>query len=911
MRLDYFGDEVESITRINPDTLGSGTPLDRLQLIGATADQLLSEDRTTSFLTNTLVVLHEMLELAEQARGYYERLTDPRGVLSPPTVFKNLTAMVHVQVNQYTAIQGNQPPIDLPVTPLVSFDRSAAGAVTELAGLATGQTQQAGRSASSPLSPRDRVVVLCSQPAERDRLIELIREHTPGAEPSIQIEVGYLHRGFVWGDEDGGKLHLVPHHELFHRYQTRRRRPMRLISPASSEASRATDAFLDLDVGDYVVHVEHGIARFVGLRAMKRRGKLGGSEDFLTLEFANQALLHVPAAQIDLVQRYIGGFHGNPPLSTLGGKRWSKQKQQVAEAVRDLAAEMLRIQAARASLPGVRYPPDTAWQKEFEAEFPYDETPDQLAAIGEVKKSLSDEQPMDRLICGDVGFGKTEVAIRAAFKVVEYGKQVAVLVPTTVLAEQHERTFRQRIADYPFRVESVSRFKTAAQASAVLKDLAQGRVDIIIGTHRLLSKDVKFADLGLVIVDEEQRFGVGHKQKLLALRLTVDVLTLSATPIPRTLHMSMLGLRDISSLSTPPIDRRAVVTDVIAYNENRIKDAVYRELNRDGQVFFVHNRVHSIQGVADDLKVLVPDARIIIGHGQMPAKQLEQVMLRFMRREADVLVCTTIIESGIDIPTANTIFIDQADHFGLADLHQLRGRVGRYKHRAYCYLLLPKDRPVTDTAARRLKALEQYSMLGAGFKIAMRDLEIRGAGNILGPQQSGHIAAVGYEMYCQLLDRAARNLRHEQIIEPAHTHLELPVSGYLPKRYISSVKLRIDAYRRLSRAATLKEYEAVCRDITAAFGSPPPPPAQHLFDLTQLRIAASTLEIDTLRLDGPDLIFLTRKPLRLEPLLKDAPGRVTVLDERTVYYRPPANYLEPPTLLAVLRKVLIKTPSVV
>ena len=916
VRLDYFGDEIESITSIHPETLSSGSPIDRIRLIGASADQILTDDDTTNVLTllpdNTLIVIHEMLELSEQARGYYERLTDARGVYSPQAIFQQLTRRTHVRVDQYSADQDDRPLVELPVTPLASFDHGAANAVQELAALAVPENDQVEREGAIPSRQRNnveadqRVVVLCAQEAERVRLVELIQEHAPRARSMIRVDVGYLHRGFVWGGDETGRLHLVPHHELFHRYQTRRRfRPTRLTASAGSDAKRASDAFFDMEVGDHVVHVEHGIARFTGLRTMKRRGRQGGSEEFLTLEFAKRALLHVPATQIDLVQRYIGGFHGKPPLSVLGGRRWAKQKKQVAEAVKDLASELLRVQAARASLSGLRYPPDTTWQREFEAEFPYEETPDQLAAIAQVKKGMVDDQPMDRLICGDVGFGKTEVAIRAAFKAVEYGKQVAVLVPTTVLAEQHERTFRQRLADYPFRVESISRFKTAGQAAGLLKDLAQGRVDVMIGTHRLVSKDVKFADLGLVIIDEEQRFGVEHKQKLLQLRLTVDVLTLSATPIPRTLHMAMLGLRDISSLTTAPLDRRAVVTEVIPYNEERISQAIHRELNRDGQVFFVHNRVHSIGRVADEIKALVSDARIIIGHGQMPARQLEQVMLRFMRHEADVLVCTTIIESGIDIPTANTIFIDQADHFGLADLHQLRGRVGRYKHRAYCYLLMPKDRPITDVSARRLKAIEQYSMLGAGFKIAMRDLEIRGAGNILGSQQSGHIAAVGYEMYCQLLERAARQLRHEQMVEPARTHLELPVSGYLPKRYISSVKLRIDAYRRLSRAATLQEYQDVVKDITDAFG-PPPPKAQDLLDLTELRIAASTLEIDTIRLDGPDLIFSTLKPQSVDPLLQGAPGRVTNVDGRTIFYRPPANYLEPPTLIAVLRKLLVK-----
>jgi transcription-repair coupling factor (superfamily II helicase) len=398
---------------------------------------------------------------------------------------------------------------------------------------------------------------------------------------------------------------------------------------------------------------------------------------------------------------------------------------------------------------------------------------------------------------------------------------------------------------------------------------------------------------------------VEHKHKLLQFRLTVDVLTLSATPIPRTLHMSMLGLRDISSLSTPPMDRRAIVTEVIAYERERIRDAIMRELTREGQVYFVHNRVYNIQSVADDIHRLVPDARVIVGHGQMPGHELEEVMLKFVRRDADILVCTTIIESGLDIPTANTIFINQADHFGLADLHQLRGRVGRYKHRAYCYLLLPEDRPITDTASHRLRAIEQYAMLGAGFKIAMRDLELRGAGNLLGAEQSGHIATVGYELYCDLLEQATRRLRHETWIEPARTHLQLPISGQIPKTYISSDKYRMEAYRRISRATEHDELDAVVKDLTDAYG-PPTPPAQAFIDLAEIRIAAGTLGIEAIKLEAPDLIFRTSSPAKLDMVFRDAPGRASVIDANTIYYRPPSNYLEPGTLLAILRKMLVR-----
>ncbi len=900
VRVDFFGDTVESITMIDPETMGSGAPLERVRVIGARADQLHRDSETVSVLSllpdDAVVVMHEPLELAEQGRGYYERLTNPRGIYSPQSLFAALNARLHVEVNQYGAAAGRNAAMTLPVGALTNFDHSAAVAVRELGELASGLARASGNGDQADAG----VVVLCQNTAERDRLRELLTEHAPGGGAAVRVEVGYLHRGFVWGEQHDEALHLVGHHELFHRYHVRRR-----VRPGHGGASGAgrgvRDVFLDVEVGDYVVHVEHGIARYEGMRTLTRKS---GTQEYLTLTFAQSAQLHVPASQIELVQKYIGGFHGKPPLSLLGGKRWSKQKQQVAEAVKDLAAELLRVQAARSSLPGISYGADTPWQRKFEAEFPYDETQDQLAAIAEIKRDMSAATPMDRLICGDVGFGKTELAVRAAFKAVEQGKQVAILVPTTVLAEQHERTFCERMADYPFCVASISRFKTAAQVAAVLADLARGAVDVIIGTHRLLSGDVKFADLGLVVIDEEQRFGVEHKHKLMRLRLTVDVLTLSATPIPRTLHMSMLGLRDISSLSTPPLDRRAIMTEVVPYDAQRIKQAIVRELNREGQVYFVHNRVHNIGFVADEVQKLVPEARVAVGHGQMGAHELEEVMLRFMRREVDVLVCTTIIESGLDIPTANTIFINGADRFGLADLHQLRGRVGRYKHRAYCYLLLPDDRPVTETASRRLRAIEQYSMLGAGFKIAMRDLEIRGAGNLLGAQQSGHIAAVGYEMYCQLLEQAARRLRQEPIVEPAKTHLELPVSGYLPKRYIGSDKFRIEAYRRLGRAVTLEELEAVTRDLTDAYGEAPRQ-ARVLLELAQLRVAATLLGIESVKLDGPDVIFATPRPGKLEPVLTDAPGRVSVIDDLTVYWRPPKKYLEPSTLLAVLRKVLV------
>jgi transcription-repair coupling factor (superfamily II helicase) len=636
----------------------------------------------------------------------------------------------------------------------------------------------------------------------------------------------------------------------------------------------------------------------------------GRTSEFLTLKFAGAeggATLHVPVTQIHLVQKYVGSAHGRPPLSVLGGASWNKQKEKVAEAVEKLAAELLEVQAAREHTPGNAYPPDTVWQKEFENAFPYPPTEDQARSADEIKLDLARPRPMDRLLCGDVGYGKTEVAMRAAFKVIEFGKQVAILVPTTVLAEQHEETMRERLAGYPFIIESVSRFKTAKQVKKILERTRAGQVDVLIGTHRLLSKDVVFADLGLVVIDEEQRFGVEHKERLKKLRLTVDILTMTATPIPRTLHMSLLGIRDISNLSTPPSDRRSVVTEVIPHDKPRIKQALQRELARNGQVFFVHNKVYNIESVADEIRQMVPDARIVIGHGQMNEHELEAVMHKFIRHEADILVSTTIIESGIDIPNANTMFINEAENFGLSDLHQLRGRVGRYKHRAYCYLLLSPNKTIKDQAAKRLKAMEEYSSLGAGFKIALRDLEIRGAGNILGPEQSGHIAAVGYEMYCQLLEESVKKIKNEVVEKPKEVNVDIGVSGVLPKSYVDSERQRMDLYRRLSRAHSLEMLEALSKDIIDAFG-PMPKAVQALFGLAEIKILAEQWSIVSIITKAPDVVFTIEDLSKLGPLLGKGvgggAGSVRVADEKTVHLRLPVTYLEPETLINVLRHLL-------
>jgi len=913
VRIEFFGDEVERLAEVDIETMGSDRAADSVELYSPDVKQVMAGE-TINVLElmprDAVVILHETMEVVEQARGYFERASDGDVISGPPAVLKLLETRFHAltELNQFSAgAAATDARIELPVAALPAFPRDLNEAVEELIQLA-----------APPESLR--VVVWCRNEGELSRLNELLGQVDSEWKSRITATEGTLSRGFVWDGGGRSSVAYVPYHELLNKFTVRRR-------GGRLRGARAMDTFLDFQAGDYVVHTDHGIAKFVGLVMLEPRRVPGRApagikresaepEEFLTLEFAGGAKLHVPCAQIDLVQKYVGGFGGKPPLSTLGGQRWKSQKDRTAESVRDLAAEMLRVRAAREHMPGIAFPADTPWQKEFEAEFPYTETEDQLAALSEIKKDMTRARPMDRLICGDVGFGKTEVAIRAAFKAVEHGRQVAVLVPTTVLCEQHERTFRSRFAGYPFRIESLSRFKTGRESTEILKAAREGKVDILIGTHRLLSKDVNLPNLGLVIVDEEQRFGVEHKESLLRFRLTVDVLTLSATPIPRTLHMSMLGIRDISSLTTAPVDRRAIVTEVIPYNERRIQQAIARELSRDGQVFFLHNRVHDILSVADDVRRMAPDARVLVGHGQMDPDELEDVILKFVRREADILVSTTIIESGIDIASANTMIIKDADRFGLAELHQLRGRVGRSKHRAYCYFLLPNDRTVKEIAQKRLKAIEQYSMLGAGFKIAMRDLEIRGAGNILGPEQSGHIAAVGYEMYCRLLDDAVHELKNEPRAQNSSSvAIEIGLSASIPRAYIPSEQRRLEAYRRLAFASTMEQLQAVRTDLAAAYGDPPRA-SYRLFDLCELRVRALELKVRNITVREKDVIFFTNEPAPLAAMLARVPEGSSVAKEATirvldpkepgmpfeVYFRPPEKYLDPDTLLRVLRK---------
>ena len=890
-RIQFDGDAIESIRRFDVSTQRSMESLTSVSLTampgrtdsGGARDQSGSVAATADFLTylspDAVVVFDGLREIQEMGATIQARLGESERLFNVRHIFARCQAFTQLHLSRFgSAAIADEDTYDFGVTSLTRFEGGASDAVAELV----------------DLSRDHAVLVFCDNEGERQRLGEMLAEQSPDAAASIHLTIGTIHRGFEWA---ATRTVVVGHHELFHRLRQRRR--VRRV-----EAGRTLDSWTDLKPGEYVVHVLHGIAIYRGLKKMQK-GVSGQQEEFLTLEFADGAAVHAPCSQIDLVQKYIGAGGRRPQLSTIGGKRWGKTKEKVAESVSDLAEALLRVQAARAQATGTPYPGDTEWQREFEAAFLYEETEDQLLVAREIRDDLMTPRPMDRLICGDVGYGKTELAMRAAFKVVEYGKQVALLVPTTVLAEQHYETFRERMADYPFSIGSLSRFRSPAEQREIIQKIRKGQIDIVIGTHRLLSKDVLFANLGLVIIDEEQRFGVEAKEKLRLARETVDVLTLTATPIPRTLHMSLVGIRDISSLQTPPIDRRAIATQVRPFDESLIRDAILREMNRDGQVYFIHNFVQSIAAMTDAIRRVVPEARVIYGHGRMKDEELEDVMHRFVRREADVLVATTIIESGIDIPTVNTIFINRADRFGLADLHQLRGRVGRSSHRAYCYLLLSPDRPVMGKAARRLKAIEEFSELGAGFRIAMRDLEIRGAGNLLGREQSGHIAAVGYEMYCRLLEQTVRRLKNEPDPSPPAVHLDLDVAALIPGHYITSDRARIEMYRRVVSCRTTRDLTQLERDLADAFG-PIPRPMQRLLELAEIRVLARRFGVTSISLRSPDVVFVVESVSKAEPLFVEAPGTVRMPDSRTIHLRLPPSYLESTTLVPVLRRMLAK-----
>jgi transcription-repair coupling factor (superfamily II helicase) len=722
-----------------------------------------------------------------------------------------------------------------------------------------------------------RVLLVCHQQGQAERLIDLLRPHgfslrvEPGVQPQsldpgrTVLTLGELSAGFRLSDEH---LAVVGEEEIFGRRSHRRRG----LSEARARAMLSSLA--ELREGDYVVHADQGIGIYRGLLHLQAGGVEG---DFLHLEYAGQDKLYLPVERIEKIQKYVGGEGHAPRLDKMGGAAWEKAKLRARAAVEELARELLMLYARREMNQGFAYSSPDAMFREFEAAFPYEETPDQLSAINEVLADMQSERPLDRLICGDVGYGKTEVAIRAAFKAVLDSRQVAVLVPTTVLAAQHWETFRERFRGYPVTVEMLSRFRTPAEQKEVLKRTAEGKVDILIGTHRLLQRDVRFKDLGLVIVDEEQRFGVTHKERLKRLRAEVDMLTLTATPIPRTLHMSLLGLRNLSVIDTPPVDRQAIRTYVTRFDDDLIRQAILRELRRGGQVFFVHNRVQSIEAMAGFLRTLVPEAKIVVGHGQMGEKVLEKVMLDFIEGRSNVLVCSAIIESGLDIPRANTILINRADCFGLAQLYQLRGRVGRSYQRAYAYLLIPGEGALTREARERLRVLQELTELGAGFRIASHDLELRGAGDLLGANQSGQIAAIGFEMYAELLEETILELKGQHREAQIDPEIRLGLSAFLPEKYLPDPNQRLVFYKKLAAAVDDETLYDAADELRDRYGDLPPP-ALLLLDVMKLRVLMKRLRVELAEYDGRQLIFAFRAdtpvaPQQILALVQSAGGR--------------------------------------
>ncbi|MFO0808072.1 MAG: transcription-repair coupling factor [Gemmataceae bacterium] len=924
LRLELFGDEVESLRKFAPETQRSLGDLKSATILAITGvmgqESGVRKPNTRSSRTpdscpltpdkghladhlpaGSWVVLIEPEELTSRGREYRTRAGEATGLYSVEGSNQQLLKHPSVVVSTLPT-SSTEATWNLRVESVERFGGNVTKLRDELDAIAIGE----------------RVLIACGTDAEIKRLGEVLAHGRLDDDGRLRLVKGHVHAGYRL--VEAGVV-VLGSHELFHRAADPESTRGTPVSVKRKVEARAIDSFLDLADGDLVVHVSHGIARFRGMVMLERAEASGGghaldspdrgrdrlrspvNEENLVLEFRDGVLMYVPASKIDLVQKYVGGSKTEPELSKLGGVAWGRRKERVEEAVRDLAADMLQMQAMREGQTGAALPPDTDWQAEFEGSFPYQETPDQLTSLREIKADMQRARPMDRLLCGDVGYGKTELAVRAAFKAVDNGKQVAVLVPTTVLAEQHLRTFTERFAEYPFVVEGVSRFKTQGEQRKILKRVAEGGVDVIIGTHRLVSEDVRFKDLGLVIIDEEQRFGVEHKEKLKRLRAMVDVLTLTATPIPRTLHLALLGIRDISNLETPPPERLPIETRIARFDKAMVRQAIVRELNREGQIYFIHNRVLDIHAIASRVQDIVPEARIAVAHGQQTPDELEQAMTAFVRREADILVATTIVESGLDIPNANTIFIHEADRYGLADLHQLRGRVGRHKNRAYAYLLLEADRAVTPDAARRLKAIEEFTELGAGFKIALRDLEIRGAGNLLGSQQSGHIASVGYELYCQLLENAVRAMKQLPAKTSLEVNVDVPWPAYLPHDYVPGQKQRLEVYRRLSRVRDAAKLDDFRQELRDRYG-PVPEPAEWMLRMTEVRLRAARWQITAIHRDGKDLV-LTYKSARLIKKLAERTGpAMRVVDEASAYYRLQPGDDEPLALHAKLKDVL-------
>jgi transcription-repair coupling factor (superfamily II helicase) len=917
VRIELLGDTVESLREFDPETQRSTGPVSRVILppltefpfvAGADGDghngsSSPGRETTTGvplfdLREDTLVVLDEPEELAKKAEASRDRLMADSAAVgtedaSNPFVLpeeqwkRALERRQRLNLEELALRRGDEEPRTLKVQPTSRYHGQIQAFLTEVRGR---------------LSAREEVLVSAASSGELERLADLCREYdvpyrlgeleqsvtgarlmeevTAGSAPAAVLLRAPVAQGFVIPE---AKLAFYGTGDLFETAPAHER------PRARPKTAGFFSDFSELKAGDYVVHVDHGIGQFEGLQTIETDGRRG---EFMRLQYADEARLYVPLERMDLVQSYRSLDDAKPQLDRLGGTAWVARKTKVRKSLTDMADKLLELYAERKATPGLAFPPDAPWQREFEDAFEFSETPDQATAIADIKRDMEAPAPMDRLLCGDVGYGKTEVAMRAAFKAVANSKQVAVLAPTTILVFQHYETFKRRMAAFPIRIEMLSRFRSAREQAKSLAALEEGTADILIGTHRLLSRDVRFHDLGLLIVDEEQRFGVTHKERLKEMSRNVDVLTMTATPIPRTLNMSLVGLRDMSVIETPPKDRLAIQTVVAPFSESIIRRAIVEEMERGGQVFFVHNRVESIYSVAALIQKLAPKARVVVGHGQMGERELEKVMLKFVRDEADVLVSTTIIENGLDIPRANTIIVNRADRFGLSELYQLRGRVGRSNQRAYAYLLVPPEVSLTPLARRRLAALREFSELGAGFRIAALDLELRGAGNLLGREQHGHIVAIGFDLYTRMLERAVAAKKGEGEQPELRATLNLGMDIRIPSEYLPSESLRLRTYKRIAETRNEQERETLRRELEDRFG-PPPPQIDNLLDYAVLKSLCERLQIASVERRASDVVikFHPTTPVRPERLVTlvrkqkgtklDPSGVLTVALERS------------------------------
>ncbi len=922
VRIEFFGDEVDSIRRFDPTSQRSSNPIDEALLLPLTetpvSDQLLGAIHTR-LSGKRITGNEEIVEAAVRSGGVtvfpgwefyapvagsdrtvFDLLPRAAVLLDEPdllrTEFDRFWTRVE-EAHERSGVGNLVRPTDLYLPPDGWWQKitTLTGADLEHLGITRSEDAETAVSFLTQPTPRfhgavpsmleevqklttagNQVLFSVPNTGEVERLADIFTEYnvsfrlgsrTRGGESyadetsyfagevhTTTLAKAYVPDGVVFPD---AHLAIFGARDLFDESEAVASRPQRQKSKVSAFLSD----FRDLQVGDYVVHVEHGIGQYQGLKEINQGD---GNAEFMLLEYAEGARLYVPLTRLDLIQKYRSSEGAKPALSHLGTQAWAKTKARVRKAMKDMADELLKLYAQRKMAQGHAFPAGTEFVREFEDAFEFSETEDQAQAIADVMRDMESSLPMDRLLCGDVGYGKTEVAMRAAFKAISDSKQVAVLAPTTVLAFQHYETFKQRFGPFPVTIEMISRFRNPKQQKEILQKTEAGKIDILIGTHRILSKDLKFTDLGLLIVDEEQRFGVRHKERIKQMRKQVDVLTMSATPIPRTLHMSLVGLRDMSVIETPPKDRMAIQTVVASWDDKLIQSAIEQELERGGQVYFVHNRVESIWEIAAKLQELIPKARIIVGHGQMGEAELEKVMLKFMHHEADILVATTIIENGLDIPLCNTILINRADRLGLSELYQLRGRVGRSNRRAYAYLLIPREIELTPIARRRLAALKEFSDLGAGFKIAALDLELRGAGNLLGGEQSGHIEAIGFELYTQMLDRAVREMKGEAAPDEAETQLNLGLNIRIPAEYIPEENQRLRMYKRVAGVETESQLSDVGAELQDRYG-PPPPAVRNLLDYASLKLLCLRVGVNAIERKRDSVTFKFRQNAAVDP----------------------------------------------